>query len=122
MFSSAPLGFPMALTSQICRSMEYLNKVELVGVIGSARTIPVGTQFCYRFSVATDYSYRDTDGTPVIETTWHSCTAFLKDEEPELKKGARVRLEGRLRNIRFTDTDGNERTVSDIIVNTVKVI
>ena len=29
-----------------------------------------------RFKIATNYSYRDKDGKPVIETTWHNIVAW----------------------------------------------
>lgn len=104
--------------------MEQLNKVELRGIVGNARTQNVGGQSVTRFSVATDYMYKATDGTPVVETTWHNCTAW-SDKCPsatELKRSDGVHLTGRLRMNRFVGTDGTERTSTEIFVNSLEIL
>ena len=53
-----------------------INRVELQGVVGTARINETGEGRIVRFSLATNYVYRASDGMPVIETTWHSCIAF----------------------------------------------
>ncbi len=70
------------------------------------------------FSVATNWSYRDKEGTPVIETMWHSCTAW--DGEgicplDGITKGAPVHLTGRIRSTRYTGKDGAERVATDVV-------
>lgn len=105
--------------------MEQLNKVELRGVIGNIRVQNIGNTEMARFSVATDYGYNDRNGNAVIETTWHQVTALKNDrmcDFSELQRGSKVRVLGRLRNIRFTDSNGVERTVTEIIANEVRKI
>lgn len=78
-----------------------------------------------RFSVATDHALKNRSGEAVIETTWHQVTAFKSDRMPDftaLVKGAGVEVKGRLRNNRFTDSNGVERTVTEILASQVSVI
>lgn len=105
--------------------MEQLNKVELRGVIGNIRVQNIGDTELARFSVATDYAFKNRSGEAIIETTWHQVTAFKSDrmcDFSELQRGSRVRVLGRLRNNRFTDSNGVERTVTEIIANEVRKI
>ena len=97
--------------------MEQLNRIELKGTIGNAHPTKVGVSVCVRFSVATNYVYRDMDGNPIIETTWHDCTLFTDSDTAEtIKKGRFIHLLGRLRNQRYTDCDGVEKHNIDILV------
>lgn len=105
--------------------MEQLNKVELRGVIGSVRIQNIGDTQMARFSVATNYCYKNNSGEAVIETTWHQVTAFKNDKMPDfssLTKGTNVEVKGRIRNNRFTDSNGEERTLTEIIASEVKVL
>ena len=45
--------------------MEYINKIELRGIVGTATLNRVGDSQVCRFSIATDYSYKDRDGNPL---------------------------------------------------------
>ena len=49
--------------------MEQLNKVELIGTVGTIRMTEVGEASSARLSLATNYAYRSKDGAAVIETT-----------------------------------------------------
>lgn len=101
--------------------MEQLNKVELKGVVGNAKTSPIGDTNITRFSVATTYAYKDKEGSPILETTWHQCTSF-DPKASELKRGDSVSVIGRIRNNRYTDSDGNEKTSYDILVNNLTIL
>ena len=105
--------------------MEQLNKVELRGSIGSVRIQNICDTQMARFSVATNYCYKNNSGEAVIETTWHQVTAFRNDKMPDfstLTKGAGVEVKGRLRNSRYTDSNGEERIMTEIIASEVKVL
>ncbi|MBR5158463.1 MAG: single-stranded DNA-binding protein, partial [Bacteroidaceae bacterium] len=85
----------------------------------------IGDTEMARFSVATDHAFKNRSGEAVIETTWHQVTAFKSDRMPDfsaLVKGAGVEVKGRLRNNRFTDSNGVERTVTEILASQVSVI
>ena len=105
--------------------MEQLNSVTLRGIIGNARIQNIGDTKMARFSVATDHIFKNRSGEVVCETTWHSVTAFKSDRMPDfsaLVRGAGVEVKGRLRNNRFTDSNGVERTVTEILASQVSVI
>lgn len=98
-----------------------LNRVELRGVVGNARTMKVSESELTRFSVATDYFFKNKDGEAVVETTWHSVMAWDKGLS-ELKRGDKVEVVGRIRNTRYTDSEGMERTSTEVIASEVKVL
>ena len=105
--------------------MEQLNSVTLRGIIGNARIQTIGDTEMARFSVATDHIFKNRSGEVVCETTWHQCTAFKSEKMPDfssLVKGAGVEVKGRLRNNRFTDSNGVERTITEILASQVSVI
>ena len=98
-----------------------LNRIELRGVVGSARTMKVSESEVTRFSVATDYFYKNKEGEAVVETTWHSVMAWDKGLS-ELKRGDKVEVVGRIRNTRYTDSEGMERTSTEVVASEVKVL
>ena len=105
--------------------MEQLNSVTLRGIIGNARIQNIGDTEMARFSVATDHAFKNRSGEAVIETTWHQVTAFKSDKMPDfstLVRGAGVEVKGRLRNNRYTDSNGVERSVTEILASQVSVI
>ena len=105
--------------------MEMLNQVELRGILGVLRVMPVGDTRCATMSVATDYCYKDAEGCAVIETTWHLVTAWegkACDDLSIFQKGDKVHVIGRLRNRKYVDATGNERTQMDIIANKLEKI
>ena len=104
--------------------MEMINKVELQGFVGAVRKTDIGKTLVVRFSVATDYTYVSMDGTPIVETTWHNCTAFA-DTNPDaenIKRADSVRVKGRIRMQKYVDNNGNDRTIPDIYVQELKII
>ena len=105
-------------------NMQCLNKVELIGTVGSVNKGNVcGINHC-RFSVATSYAYRD-GTTPVIETTWTQVVVFeggAIKELPNLEKGDKVHVVGRLRSARFTDTNGNDVVSYEVVAKTLEKV
>ena len=105
--------------------MEQLNRVELRGILGVLRVMSVGETRYAIMSVATNYCYKDAEGCPVVETTWHLVTAWEGKGCPDLsvfRKGDPVHIIGRLRNRRYVDSAGVERTQMDIVANTLERI
>ena len=85
--------------------MEQLNKIEIRGNVGNINILKVGSTRVAHFSVATNFAYKDRNGEPVIETTWHYVTAW-----------------GRLRTQKYIAGDGSEKTSYDIIANTMEIL
>ena len=80
--------------------MEQLNRVELRGTVGSVYVKDFGNTRCVNFSVATNYCFKDREGCPVIETTWHRVIAWENQDTADafrMKKGDSVHVLGRLR-------------------------
>lgn len=102
--------------------MESLNKVELVGMVGNVRHDQVGVSHAYTFSVATSYAYRAMDGSPVIETTWHNCYYMSRDEDERIKRGATLRIHGRIQKQKYIDVTGKEGEIYRILVNRIESI
>ena len=99
--------------------MEQLNRIELRGNVGNARVQTVGDNEVVHFSLATNYAYKGKDGTPVIETTWFNCSSWAgrEDDLSMYSRGTPLHVEGRLRNLRYTDASGCERSTLEIIVS-----
>ena len=104
--------------------MEFLNKVELLGIVGSSRESKVGDMTLVRFSVATDYAFNDKYGNAVVETTWHMVSAFSDKitNGPSVNKGDKVFVSGRIRNVRYTTPEGVEKSMSEIVADKVQII
>ena len=99
--------------------MEYLNKVDLRGIVGQCHVQAYEDYVHANFSVMTSYAYKDKDGTYVVETTWHSVAASERRDTPvfdleHLKQGDRVRILGRLQAQRYVDNNGIEHTITRI--------
>ena len=102
--------------------MEYLNKIELKGVVGSVHSVNVGDTAVVRFSVMTEYAYNGTDGGAVAETTWFNCTAW-KSNVPNadtLAVGDYVHLTGRVRAYTYVSASGDDRYGWEIMVKDLK--
>ena len=104
--------------------MEQLNKIEIRGNVGNVNILKVGNTRVAHFSVATNFAYKDKNGEPVIETTWHYVTAWEGNKGvPALEticKGFPVYVTGRLRTQKYISGDGTERTSYDVIASTVE--
>lgn len=97
--------------------MEYINKVELRGRVGRCDVQDFGSSRLCRFSLATDYGYKDRNGSPVIDTVWFNVSLWDSkgsiDFSP-IEKGAIIQVWGRIRTYKYADSDGQERTNWDI--------
>ena len=105
--------------------MEQLNRVELRGTVGSIYIKEFGNTRSVNFSVATNHCYKDREGCPVIETTWHRVIAWESQETADafkLEKGSPVHVIGRLRIQRYTGADGVERQAVEIVAQRVECI
>ena len=106
--------------------MEQLNRIEIRGNVGNVNVINVGNTRVAHFSVATNFAYKDRNGEPVIETTWHNVTAWEGNKGiPSLEiiaKGFPLYVTGRLRIQKYIAGDGTDKTSYDIIANTIEQV
>lgn len=76
-----------------------------------------GVSLC-NLSIATSRRYKDPQGNVQEETEWHHVVCFNKTAEiarDYLKKGRQACVEGTLRTRKFTDKNGIERYVTEIV-------
>ena len=105
--------------------MEQLNRIELRGIVGNVRQMSYPDSLLTRFSLVTNYAYKDRDGNAVIEPSWHNVTAWNGKYIPDLsamEKGDRVYVVGRLRYQKVTAADGTDRYYTEILATKVEVL
>lgn len=107
--------------------MASVNKVIIVGNVGKdpeIRYMPSGEGVA-NLSVATTSKYKNKSGELVEETEWHRITFFGKLAEivgQYVKKGKPIYVEGRIKTRKYTDKDGIEKYVTDIIANEMQML
>lgn len=96
-----------------------INKVTIIGNLGKdpeVRHLESGASVA-RFSVATNENYRDKQGEWHTQTEWHTVVVWrglAEKAERELKKGSLVYVEGRLRTRSYQDSNGVEKSITEI--------
>jgi len=104
-----------------------VNKVILVGRLGGdpeVRYTAEGTAVA-NFSLATDESFTDRAGDRQRRTEWHRIVAWKRLAEVSgefLSKGNRVYIEGSLRNRKWQNRDGNERTTVEVVATWIVML
>lgn len=100
--------------------MASINKVILVCTLGKDPEVSQtqnGNAIC-NLSAATSRKYKDAQGEYQEETEWHRISLFGRMAElagQYLSKGSSVYIEGRLRTRKYTDKEGIDRYVTEII-------
>ena len=75
--------------------------------------------------MATNESYKDKEGNKQQKTEWHKIVVFSKLAEvceKYLTKGKQVYLEGKLQTRSWEDKNGNKRSSTEILSNTVQFL
>ncbi len=99
-----------------------LNRVELIGNLTrdpELRYTPTGTAVC-TFGLATSRNWTTSEGEKKEETQFHRIVAWNKLAElcgQLLKKGQRVYVEGRLTYRTITDKQGNQKFITEIVLD-----
>lgn len=102
-----------------------INKVEIQGFLGrdaEVKSFESGRKLV-SFSVATNESYKNAKGEWVTNTTWHNVTLWRNGKDSEmdfLKKGAMVALTGKLNTRKYTDKEGNDRYITEVVAQKVE--
>lgn len=99
-----------------------INKAQLLGFLGDdpvRRDFPQGG-CVVTFSLATHESWKDAQGKRQQATEWHRVAIFNeglgKIAMSYLRKGSCAYVEGEMRSRRWTDRDGQERRVSEVVL------
>jgi single-strand DNA-binding protein len=95
--------------------MAGLNKVMLIGNVGGdpeIRTLASGSKVA-NFSLATSESYTDRSGQKQTQTEWHRIEMWdglAGIAEQYVRKGDSLFVEGKIRNEKWTDQNGVEKS------------
>jgi single-strand DNA-binding protein len=107
--------------------MASVNKVILVGNLGAepeVRYTPSGKAVA-SFNVATREQWTGKDGEKSEKTEWHRIVAWARLGEicgEYLHKGSQVYIEGRLQTRTWEDRDGNKRSTTEIVAQTMQML
>ena len=103
-----------------------LNRVELRGRIGQEPKIArVGNGSVTHFSLATSEIYKDRNGDLKEETTWHNITAWAGksiEDFQNLRKGVLVSVVGRLRSVKYINSEGEGHQYMEVLANRLSVV
>ena len=100
--------------------MAGVNKVILIGNLGrdpEVRYLDSGVAVA-NFSLATTENYKNKEGERVSQTEWHNIVLWrglAEVAEKWLKKGSSVYIEGKIRNKKWEDKEGNTRYTTEIL-------
>jgi single-strand DNA-binding protein len=101
-----------------------LNKAMIIGNLGrdpEMRYTP-GGQAVTQFTVAVNRNFRGSDGEWQEETEWFRVVAWGQTGEraaENLRKGAKVYVEGRIQTRQWEDQSGAKRTTTELIADRV---
>ena len=100
-----------------------VNRVVLIGRLTrdpELRTTTTGKQVT-DFSIAVDKRFKPTDGSPTADffrvSAWDKTAEFVANY---MAKGRLVAVDGRLQSRKYTDKDGNNREVVEIVAENVQ--
>ena len=107
--------------------MAGVNKVILIGNLGKdpeVRYLDSGVAVA-NFSLATTESYKNKEGERVSQTEWHNVVLWrglAEVAEKWLKKGSSVYIEGKIRNRKWEDKEGNTRYTTEILADNMTML
>ncbi|TYA89213.1 single-stranded DNA-binding protein [Seonamhaeicola marinus] len=98
------------------------NKVQLIGNIGQEPVITMleSGKKVARLSLATNESYKNSDGEKQTNTYWHTLVAWGKTAdiiEKYVDKGKEIAIEGKLNSRSYDDKEGNKRYVTEVVIS-----
>ncbi len=107
--------------------MKTINKVEIQGFLGQdaeEKTFESGRTLI-SMNIATNESYKNKNDEWVTNTTWHS-VAYWKNKKDEkldfLKKGELISILGKLNTRKYTDKNGQERFVTEVVAYKIEQV
>lgn len=107
--------------------MASVNKAIILGFVGKdpdVREISSGTKVA-SLSIATTRRFKDSSGQKQEETDWHRISLFGRLAEiaqQYVTKGSLLYVEGRLHTRKYTDAQGIERFVTEILGESIQLM
>ena len=98
------------------------NKVQLIGNLGNDPEIVLmesGSKLA-KFSLATNETYKNSEGEKVTDTQWHNIVAWGKTAEiaeSYLEKGKEIIIEGKLVHRSYETKEGEKRYITEVKCN-----
>lgn len=107
--------------------MKSVNKVVLMGYLAAdpEKKSTLTGKSVVNFKLATNRDWKSSNGEKRQTTDYHRIVAWQKLAEvcaEYLKKGSGIYLEGRIMNKHFTDKEGKERTMTEILADTINFV
>ena len=104
-----------------------VNKVILIGRTGADTELKYTSngKAVANFSLAINDSFKNRDGEQTERVEWVRCVAWEKLAEvcgEFLTKGKQAYAEGRLQTRTYEDREGNQRTVSEVVVRQLRLL
>ncbi len=108
-------------------SQQGVNKVIVLGNVGNDAELKftAGGKPVANFSVAVNESFTNGNGEKVERVEWFRCVAWNGLAEvcgQYLTQGKQVYLEGRLQTRKYDNKEGNARTVTEVVVGTLRLL
>lgn len=104
-----------------------INQVHLLGRCGrdpEIRTVGQNNLKVATFSLCTGGKYQTKDGREMDDSAWHNIVAWrtLADlSETHIKKGSQIFIVGHLSYRKYSDKNGVERTVTEIVAERIEL-
>lgn len=104
-----------------------VNTTYLMGRIGrdpEIRTVGQNNSKVATFTLCTGGKYKTQDGREIDDTAWHSIVAWrnLADlAEKYIRKGSQILVIGHLSYRKYTDNNGVEKNVTDIVADKIEL-
>lgn len=104
--------------------MEFINKVEIQGVVNKANVTDCQGKKQAKLSVVTERVYRDKNGTATLELKWwlvravegYSCTDLDK-----IVHGSVIHVKGFAQDVKYVGEDGQEKTMTTIVAKFIEI-
>jgi single-strand DNA-binding protein len=104
--------------------MAGLNKAILIGRVGGdpiVRNLDNNVKVM-NLRLATTESYRDREGNWQDQTEWHNVVGYRYLAEKSIAKGDLIYVEGKIRNRKYTDKEGVDKYISEILADKINIL
>lgn len=99
--------------------MEFLNKVELIGIVGNITKVPRNTkEFLYNIAVCVNDIYKTNSGGIVIDNTW--IRVIYVGQDLDIKEREFVHVFGRLKTDKYVGSDGSTHSSYVVVANKIE--
>ncbi len=103
------------------------NKVQLIGNLGNNPeiiTLDSGKKLA-KLSLATNESYKNTEGEKITNTEWHNLVAWGKTAdiiEKYAEKGNEIAIEGKLTSRSYEGKDGTKKYITEVVISEILLL